>query len=58
LLLDEPTAGLDRSTTERLTDLVHAEVARGAAVVVVTHDAAFAEAIGGGIVTLDRGRVS
>ncbi|HXN31583.1 MAG TPA: ABC transporter ATP-binding protein [Polyangiaceae bacterium] len=56
LLLDEPTTGLDKSAARRLTDVVREEAARGAVVVVVTHDAAFAEDVGGRVVTLDRGR--
>jgi heme exporter protein A len=56
LLLDEPTSGLDAATTEKLAAVVREEAAGGATVVVVTHDPAFAEAIGGGVVTLDRGR--
>lgn len=56
LLLDEPTAGLDASATARLTSVVREEAARGAVVVVVTHDGAFAEAVGGRLVTLERGR--
>jgi ABC-type multidrug transport system ATPase subunit len=57
LLLDEPTAGLDKAATERVSHLVREEAARGAVVVVVTHDAAFAESTAGPMVTLDRGRV-
>ncbi len=56
LLLDEPTAGLDQSAAERLTSVVREEAARGAVVVVVTHDAGFAERMGGRAVTLERGR--
>lgn len=56
LLLDEPTAGLDKSSTDRLMDVVREEVAHGAVVVVVTHDDAFAEAVGGQVVSLERGR--
>jgi heme exporter protein A len=57
LLLDEPTTGLDSAATEQLKSVVQDEARRGAVVVVVTHDAAFAEAVGGQVVTLDRGRV-
>jgi ABC-type multidrug transport system ATPase subunit len=56
LLLDEPTTGLDKAAVERLAHLVRDEVGRGAAVVVVTHDAVFADAVGGRTVDLDRGR--
>jgi ABC-type Mn2+/Zn2+ transport system ATPase subunit len=37
-LLDEPTAGLDAGATERYTELVREEQARGAAVITATHD--------------------
>jgi len=57
LLLDEPTAGLDMASAQRLTQVVHEEAARGAVVVVVTHDAAFAGEVGGRSVTMERGRV-
>jgi heme ABC exporter ATP-binding subunit CcmA len=58
LLLDEPTTGLDKSSARRLTKVVREEAARGAVVVVVTHDAAFAEDLGGRLVSLDRGRIA
>jgi len=58
LLLDEPSAGLDPASTERLVDVIQQEVARGAVVIVVTHDAALSTAIGGEIVRLERGRVA
>lgn len=38
VLLDEPTTGLDRAGVERLLGVVDAEVARGAVVVVVSHE--------------------
>jgi ABC-type multidrug transport system ATPase subunit len=56
LLLDEPTAGLDAAATARLRRLLNEEASRGAIVVVVTHDSAFAGAFGGHVVALDRGR--
>jgi ABC-type multidrug transport system ATPase subunit len=57
LLLDEPTSGLDSSAIERLGQVVREEAASGALVVVVTHDADFAERVGGSVTTLERGRV-
>ena len=57
LLLDEPSAGLDQSATERLREVAAEEAARGAVVVVVTHDAAFGEALGHAVITLERGRL-
>ncbi|MDP9000641.1 MAG: ABC transporter ATP-binding protein [Myxococcota bacterium] len=56
LLLDEPTAGLDVSSTSRLLDLVREEVKQGTLVVVVTHDELFAKALAGVVIHLDRGR--
>jgi ABC-type multidrug transport system ATPase subunit len=38
ILLDEPTTGLDHASTQRLMRIIEEEVARGAAVVVVTHE--------------------
>jgi heme exporter protein A len=56
LLLDEPTTGLDDAGAARLTNVVREEAARGAAVVVVTHDVAFAAAVASDVVALERGR--
>ncbi len=58
LLLDEPTAGLDAAGGERLATVIREEAARGAIVVVVTHDPAFAAGVGQSVVTLERGRVA
>ena len=58
LLLDEPTSGLDAASQERLIALVKEEVTRGAAVVVVTHDGAFASAVDAVRHRMDRGRIS
>jgi ABC-type multidrug transport system ATPase subunit len=56
LLLDEPTTGLDGPATQRLARVLREEAARGATVVLSTHDDAFAASIGGDLVALDRGR--
>ncbi len=56
LLLDEPTTGLDSAATARLERVVREEAVRGAVVVVVTHDAAFAEAMESKVLWLERGR--
>jgi ABC-type multidrug transport system ATPase subunit len=42
VLFDEPTAGLDARSTERLARVVREEAERGAVVIVVTHDPSFA----------------
>jgi heme exporter protein A len=57
LLLDEPTAGLDAASTESLSTVVRQEAERGAAVVVITHDEAFATRVGDRRYRLERGRV-
>jgi ABC-type multidrug transport system ATPase subunit len=56
LLLDEPTTGLDTRGVERVEAVVSEEAARGAIVVVVTHDREFAAAVGGRSLRLERGR--
>lgn len=58
LLLDEPTAGLDAAGAERLGTVIREEAARGAIVVVVTHDPVFAAAVSQDAVMLERGRVA
>jgi heme exporter protein A len=57
LLLDEPTTGLDSAATARLGAVLRDEATRGATVVLSTHDDAFATALGGDLVTLERGRL-
>jgi heme exporter protein A len=57
LLLDEPTTGLDKASVDALLDLVKAEAKRGAVVIVVTHDDAFADAAADEKVVLERGAV-
>ncbi len=56
VLLDEPSTGLDAASTKRLVRVVDEERARGAIVVVVTHDEAFANAIATTKLRLARGR--
>lgn len=58
LLLDEPSTGLDEASADRLVRAVKDERARGAIVVAVTHDTAFAEALADRRVRLDAGRVA
>ena len=57
LLLDEPSTGLDRASTERLGRTVREERDRGAIVVLVTHDAELAALLADRRVVLERGRV-
>ena len=57
LALDEPTVGLDRNGLERLGRAVREAAARGTAVVMVTHDLAYAGATAHRILELDGGRL-
>ena len=45
LLLDEPTASLDRANTQTVMDLIHEARARGAALLGIFHDPALAESV-------------
>jgi ABC-type multidrug transport system ATPase subunit len=58
VLLDEPTAGLDRTGVSRLLSVVGEEVARGAAVVVVSHEPEVFRELARGRVALERGRLA
>lgn len=57
LLLDEPTAGLDPTTAERVSELVRNEFEAGSGVVVVTHDLEFVEAVASRTVVMGDGAV-
>jgi ABC-type multidrug transport system ATPase subunit len=57
VLLDEPSTGLDVRATDRLVEAVAAERARGAIVVLVTHDGALVERLADRRVRLTRGRI-
>ncbi|MCC6551509.1 MAG: ABC transporter ATP-binding protein [Polyangiaceae bacterium] len=56
VLLDEPTTGLDRSGVARLLSVIDAEVARGAAVVVVSHEPEVFRDRAAARVLIERGR--
>jgi heme ABC exporter ATP-binding subunit CcmA len=58
LLLDEPTAGLDVASTETLSRIVREEAARGAWVVLSTHDPALARLVGDDFWSLRRGKLT
>jgi len=58
VLLDEPTTGLDKAGVTRLLAVVDEEVARGAAVVVVSHEPELFRERAGARLVLDRGRVA
>jgi ABC-type multidrug transport system ATPase subunit len=57
VLLDEPTAGLDRAGVKRLTIVVEEEVKRGAVVAVVSHEPEVFGDQARARITLERGRV-
>ncbi|MDO8392851.1 MAG: ATP-binding cassette domain-containing protein [Dietzia sp.] len=56
VVLDEPTAGLDPDTARAFTELI-LSVTAGRTLVLVTHDARLARAVGGRVVTVDDGRL-
>lgn len=58
LLLDEPTTGLDREGVVILEKVIRGEADRGAVVIVVTHDDAFAKAVSDERLHLERGEVA
>lgn len=58
LLLDEPSTGLDASSNERLIETVKQERARGAIIVLVTHDSALTDQIADRRLRLAQGRVA
>ncbi|OUM41181.1 ABC transporter ATP-binding protein [Arthrobacter sedimenti] len=55
--LDEPTAGLDEPTRSMLATLLTRHAAGGGAVVLATHDAAFADAVAHRSIWLEDGRI-
>jgi len=57
LLLDEPTAGLDRPTRALVRDVIRARLSAGVAVLAVTHDAEFVVEALHRAVVLEGGRV-
>jgi ABC-type multidrug transport system ATPase subunit len=57
LLMDEPATGLDVKSTASLIELIEQEKAEGAIVVIVTHEAKFADAVAERVLHMDRGRI-
>ena len=57
VLLDEPTAGLDRTGVARLLAVIDEEVARGAVVAVVSHEPELFRERAGAWLALERGRI-
>ena len=58
LLLDEPTAALDAASVERVEVLLRAELARGTAILLVTHAAAQAERLADARLCMEGGCLS
>ncbi|WP_109120378.1 ATP-binding cassette domain-containing protein [Azospirillum sp. TSO22-1] len=58
LLLDEPTAALDEASVNRVEALLRAELARGVAILLVTHAAAQAERLAGRRLCMEGGCLS
>jgi ABC-type multidrug transport system ATPase subunit len=56
VLLDEPTAGLDKGGVSRLVRVVGEEVARGAGVAVVSHEPEVFREMAGARLVLERGK--
>ncbi len=58
LLLDEPTAGLDRASTEHVkAAIMAARAARGATLVIASHDLDWLSSCADTVLTLDEGRI-
>jgi len=57
LLLDEPATGLDAASVRRLVEVVRAERARGAIVVLVSHDPELVDQVADRRLRLRRGRI-
>lgn len=57
LLLDEPTAGMSSSETERTVELIRSVAADGTSVLVVEHDMAFIRSLSVPTTVFDNGRI-
>ncbi len=57
LVLDEPTAAMDRASARALWSTVREAAADGAAVLMTTHDLAEADALADRVVVMDAGRI-
>lgn len=58
LLLDEPTSALDEQATARVEDIVRRQMSEGVAILLVTHDQAQAQRLGGRHFLMEHGRLS
>lgn len=57
LLMDEPATGLDVKSAASLVELVEREKQQGSIVIIVTHEAKFAELVADRVLYMDRGRI-
>jgi urea transport system ATP-binding protein len=56
ILLDEPTAGLTKNEVERMAELVR-DMRSKQSVIVVEHDMAFVQMLGGTVTVFHQGRI-
>jgi energy-coupling factor transport system ATP-binding protein len=57
LVMDEPTAGFDRSLRELVTAALRRRLERGATLILISHDVALVRAVARREVVLERGRI-
>jgi len=57
LLMDEPSTGLDLTSTASCIDIIEHAKAEGAIVVLVTHEANFASTVADRVLQMNRGRI-
>ena len=55
--MDEPATGLDVKSTASFIDLIAHQKRDGAIVLIVTHEAQFADAVADRVLQMDRGRI-
>jgi heme exporter protein A len=58
LLMDEPATGLDIQSTASFIDLIEQQKREGAIILIVTHEAQFADAVADRVLHMDRGRIA
>lgn len=58
LCFDEPTSALDESTRDQISEIIRNLSKMGIAVIIVTHDNAFADEIADKIITLSEGSIT
>jgi len=57
LLMDEPATGLDVKSTAAFIELIEEQKREGAIVLIVTHEAKFADSVADRVLHMDRGRI-